>query len=285
MIKNGLKVAYLLPSLLSFLMFFYSPVAHAELWGYVDDKGVVHLSFDRLDDRYVLFFQGDVSLAPQADFQKQNTEAADIVLAPAVDSKIQTFFEISPQVKAVKHLLKDAAKMHQIDIELLLALVATESGFNAKAVSPKGAIGLMQLMPSTAKRFGVSADHQTTVEQKLTDPKININAGAKYLRFLLNMFPGNLELALASYNAGEGAVQRAGNKVPNYKETQNYVRAILQTYKALKPPEFLAALNTAKSVQTAPSRVKMVIGGAAGRGNMIAPASASTLPPATAVLN
>jgi hypothetical protein len=134
----------------------------------------------------------------------------------------------------------------------------------------------MQLMPDTAKRFGVQADKQKTVVQKLTDPKININAGAKYLRVLLQMFPGNLELVLAAYNAGEGAVVKYGNKIPPYKETQNYVKTVMQTYTALKPPLFLAALTQSDSTRTTPTRVKMeiggaTVGGAVGRGNMIAP--------------
>ena len=192
------------------------------------------------------------------------------------NSKIQTYFEISPNVKSVKHHLRDASRTHQVDFELLQALIAAESGFDPQAVSPKGAVGLMQLMPDTAKRFGVQADKQKTVVQKLTDPKININAGAKYLRVLLQMFPGNLELVLAAYNAGEGAVVKYGNKIPPYKETQNYVKTVMQTYTALKPPLFLAALTQSDSTRTTPTRVKMeiggaTVGGAVGRGNMIAP--------------
>ena len=120
-------------------------------------------------------------------------------------------------------------------------MIATESGFDAQAVSPKGAVGLMQLMPATASRFGVSADKKRSVAQKLEDPVTNLGAGASYLRYLLKMFDGRKDLALAAYNAGEGSVQRAGNQIPSYRETQNYVKSVLGLYAMLKPPESLRA--------------------------------------------
>jgi hypothetical protein len=138
----------------------------------------------------------------------------------------------------------------------------------------------MQLMPDTAKRFGVKADKNKTVEQKLRDPKTNIYAGARYLRALINMFPGKLELAIASYNAGEGAVQKYGNTIPPYKETQNYVKTVVQTFLAIKPPVTLLqakaaekslSASSASATPSAPTRVRMQMGGAVGRGNMIAP--------------
>ncbi|MEI8158384.1 MAG: lytic transglycosylase domain-containing protein, partial [Burkholderiales bacterium] len=118
---------------------------------------------------------------------------------------------------------------------LLQAVIAAESGFDSSAVSPKGAVGLMQVMPSTAQRYGVASDRGGSVSTKLTDPRININTGARYLRDLINLFPGQLELAVAAYNAGEGAVQKAGNRIPAYKETQNYVRSVMSLYKRLSP--------------------------------------------------
>ena len=147
----------------------------------------------------------------------------------------------------------------------------------------------MQIIPATAERYGVSGDARTPVQQKLTDPRTNIRAGSRYLRDLINMFPGQLELALAAYNAGEGAVQRAGNRIPNYRETQNYVRTVMQLYTMLKPPEVLAE-------RRAPTRVRMQmaapvggvhgstapVGGAVGRGNMIAPLAPVAVAPAQA---
>jgi soluble lytic murein transglycosylase-like protein len=140
----------------------------------------------------------------------------------------------------VQHHLREASNAQGIDYELLQALIATESGFDADAVSPKGAVGLMQIMPATALRYGVTADKKTPVEKKLTDPKTNIKTGTRYLRYLLDLYPGRLELALAAYNAGEGAVQRAGNRIPDYRETQDYVKTVMQLYAMLRPPSCAA---------------------------------------------
>jgi hypothetical protein len=98
----------------------------------------------------------------------------------------------------------------------------------------------MQLIPPTAERYGVRASKDSTVHKKLTDPKTNIRAGSSYLSDLIAMFPGQLELAIAAYNAGEGAVQRAGNKIPNYPETKNYVKTVMQLYNHLKPPSMMS---------------------------------------------
>ncbi len=118
-------------------------------------------------------------------------------------------------------------------------------------------------MPDTARRYGLDGDKRVALAQKLTDPRINIKTGTRYLRDLINMFPGRLELALASYNAGEGAVQRAGNQIPNYKETQNYVKTVMQLYLVLKPPAPPTPLRHPLS------RVRPAIkGGAVNRGNL-----------------
>lgn len=223
--------------------------AVADVWGYIDAKGVAHFSTEKLDERYELFFKGGESfstdkLSPLSQAQPQ-LQPAGSAHAP---TKLLAYFDVSPNYKAVKHLLKDAAQTHGIDYELLQALIATESGFDTFAVSPKGAVGLMQLMPPTAQRYGVKADSKTPIEKKLTDPKTNIKAGSSYLRDLIKMFPGQLELAVAAYNAGEGAVQRAGNKIPNYPETKNYVKTVMQLYGHLKPPVVLqeARKNTGR---------------------------------------
>jgi soluble lytic murein transglycosylase-like protein len=177
----------------------------------------------------------------------------------------------SPRYKAVQHLLKEAAQTHRLEPELLQALIAAESGFDTQAVSPKGAVGLMQLMAPTAARYGVKSDRRSSIAQKLTDPAVNLRAGTRYLRDLMTMFPGRLDLALAAYNAGEGAVQRAGNKIPNYPETQNYVKTVLQLYAFLKPQVLSQAdVPPAAGVAVVPGRVRMeMVGGASGRGNML----------------
>lgn len=261
--------------------------ANADIWGYVDDKGVAHFAAEKLDDRYELYFKNGQNFDTQegvpvlaASPVVVPTETRPLIAQSSLPPKLQTFFDVSPNFKAVKHHMREASKLHKIDFELLQALIATESGFDTSAVSPKGAVGLMQLMPPTAQRYGVRGDANTPIEKKLTDPRTNIRAGTRYLNDLMLMFPGQLELALAAYNAGEGAVKRYGNQIPPYKETQNYVKTIMQMYATLKPPALLAKrLAEVKAVQIAkpPTRVQMVIGGAARRGNMVPPAEA-TLP-------
>ncbi|MFM9880281.1 MAG: lytic transglycosylase domain-containing protein [Burkholderiaceae bacterium] len=221
-----------------------------------------------MDARFELFFRSpDTPAASPADLAGQKHSAA----APP---KLLAYYDVSTNYKAVKHHLREAASTYQIDYELLQALISTESGFDRYAVSPKGAVGLMQLIPATAQRYGVRADAHRTVENKLTDPRTNIQAGAKYLRDLLMLFPGQPELALAAYNAGEGAVQRAGNRIPNYPETQNYVKTVMHIYTALKPPPVIAQLRKAKpSASGLPVPVgnpsSGPVGGAVGRGNMV----------------
>ena len=286
--KICLQPAYLLPMLL----LFSQQNARADVYGFIDDKGVAHFAAERVDARYELFFKGGESFDTQQGVASKNgsknavsgssadnavaESTASLAAKDKANSKIQAYFDVSPSFKVVRHHMRDAAKTYRIDFELLQALIVAESGFDPLAVSPKGAIGLMQLMPDTAKRFGVNADKKNSVEQKLRDPKTNINAGAKYLRTLINMFPGQLELAIASYNAGEGAVQKYGNKIPPYKETQNYVKTVVQTYLALKPPVVITSLRNAAAADNTPTRVRMqmggtTLGGAVGRGNMVSP--------------
>jgi len=252
--------------------------AQAEVWGYVDAKGVAHFSTGQLDERYELFFRGDESFdtSRTGKAPRGNVETARAVAVPTAPAKLLAFFDVSPSYKQVKHHLREASKDQGIDYELLKALIATESGFDARAVSPKGAVGLMQIMPATAERYGVTGDTRTPVDRKLADPRTNIKTGTRYLRYLLDLFPGRLELALAAYNAGEGAVQRAGNRVPNYPETQNYVKTVMQLYGMLKPPSNLRS----------PGRIRMElpVGGAIGRGNLPAAAPDATGVPVAAVM-
>lgn len=118
------------------------------------------------------------------------------------------------------NLISNAAENHSLDPRLVKSVMLVESGFNASAVSRKGARGLMQLMPTTAQRHGVKNVH---------DPAQNIAGGTKYLSHLLELFDGNLEKSLAAYNAGEGAVARYGG-IPPYDETRDYVRKALTAY-------------------------------------------------------
>jgi soluble lytic murein transglycosylase-like protein len=131
---------------------------------------------------------------------------------------------------AARRLPRDAqirrvAARHGVDPLLVHAVVRAESGYDPKAVSPKGAAGLMQLMPETARRYGV-ADR--------FDPATNLEGGVRYLRHLLGMFGGNVALALAAYNAGEESVLRAGGRVPHFRETTAYVRRVRLYYRVLE---------------------------------------------------
>ena len=118
-------------------------------------------------------------------------------------------------------LITQAALRHNVDEKLVHAVIQTESAYNASAKSPAGAVGLMQLMPETAKRYGV-------VDR--SNPDQNINGGTRYLKYLLGLFNYNLDLAVAAYNAGENAVKRYNYSIPPYPETQNYVRQVLSIY-------------------------------------------------------
>ncbi|HEX8246644.1 MAG TPA: lytic transglycosylase domain-containing protein [Pyrinomonadaceae bacterium] len=131
----------------------------------------------------------------------------------------------------------ESSVRYNIDPLLIYAQMHQESSFKRKAVSYKGASGLMQLMPATARRFGVTS---------IFDPKQNIDAGIKYMRWLLNTFNQDLRLALAGYNAGEGAVMKYGWQIPPYNETQEYVRRISSRYNSIKNPNYVA--RTVKKV-------------------------------------
>ena len=252
--------------------------ARADVWGYVDEKGVPHFASERVDERYELFYRNtetfDTTLDPPPPAAETGAANA-LPQVPMAPNKLIAFFEVSPTFKFVRQHMRDASIDHNIDFELLQALIAAESGFNTAAVSPKGAIGLMQIMPATARRYGVDGDRKMAIERKLVDPKTNIKTGTRYLRDLINMFPGQLELAIAAYNAGEGAVQRAGNQIPNYKETQAYVKTVMQIYRVLKPPLPVPEVRPAMSrVRPGPA----IRGGALNRGNMPASAQPAVKP-------
>lgn len=152
-------------------------------------------------------------------------------------------------------LIVESGERNGVDPVLLYAIMHQESSFKRNAISPKGARGLMQLMPATASRFGVSS---------IFDPRQNIEGGARYMRFLLDLFDGDVALALAGYNAGEGAVLKYGRRIPPYRETQEYVRRITGRYALMRDP--LTAHNARKltpaqiaTVQAEQQRVPLTI--------------------------
>ncbi len=136
----------------------------------------------------------------------------------------------------------NSSRRYRIDPLLIYSQMHQESAFKKRARSHKGASGLMQLMPATARRFGVT---------KIYDPKQNIDAGVKYMRWLLNKFNGDVILALAGYNAGEGAVMKYGWKVPPYRETREYVRRISGRYNKISNPSYSRGAKRINNTQLA----------------------------------
>lgn len=145
---------------------------------------------------------------------------------------------------AFDHIIRQAAQTHGVSEGLIKAVMHTESGFNVNARSPVGAQGLMQLMPATARRFNVSNAY---------DPQQNINAGAKYLAWLMKRFNGNTSLALAGYNAGEGNVQKYGG-IPPFRETQDYVRRVSSRYSNL----YAGGINISAGSNNTPANAQVI---------------------------
>ena len=128
-------------------------------------------------------------------------------------------------------MIREQARLYNVDPALVMAIIHAESGYDAKAISKAGAVGLMQLMPATAKRYGV---------KNRENPLQNTAGGSQYLRYLLALFDFDIKLTLAAYNAGENAVKKYGNKIPPYPETQTYVKRVLANYLSyLKDNKFL----------------------------------------------
>jgi soluble lytic murein transglycosylase-like protein len=148
-------------------------------------------------------------------------------LASASSNKSSALRGYTTGSAQVDEYLINSGANNGVDPLLLYSIMHQESSFKAHAISPKGARGLMQLMPFTAMRYGVT---------NIFDPRQNIEGGARYVRFLLDHFDGDVDLVLAGYNAGEGAVEKYGWQVPPYTETQEYVRRISRRYALLRDP-------------------------------------------------
>jgi hypothetical protein len=194
-----------------------SAPVRAELWGYVDGGGVAHVAMRQVDWRYAPLMGRETARVPG------KKDGAGGVL---------TWLEIAPEVKALQPVLREAAQVNGLDVELLKALIVVESGFNPKAVSPKGAMGLMQMMPASADRYATRAEARRPAAERLLDPHVNVHTGARMLADLRRRL-GRIDLALAAWNAGEGAVRRHGGALPPFEETQAHVQMVLELYWAL----------------------------------------------------
>jgi soluble lytic murein transglycosylase-like protein len=180
-------------------------LARANIYGFTDAGGVTHFSNVPSDARYQLLIASD-----------EPTEM------PAAKTHAIDWLARSSQYEG---MIRGAALAATVHPALVRAVIVVESGFNPRAVSKKGAVGLMQLRPETARRYGVT---------DIYDPEQNVRAGARYLSDLIARFGSNLELALAAYNAGEEAVERYGRHIPPFRETLNYVPSVLRVYQKLK---------------------------------------------------
>lgn len=191
------------------LLLSLSGAARAELWGYVDGSGVAHLASRPLDSNY-----GLVLGAVDAESDRRVSGKLD------GSQGLLTWLEFAPEVKAVQPFLREAAARHGIDMELLKAVIAVESGYRHDAVSRRGAVGLMQI---------IAPAEQT---RRLLDPRTNVLTGAHKLAGLIKRF-GRIDVALAAWNAGEGTVRRHGGRMPPFAETQAHVHLVLELYWAL----------------------------------------------------
>jgi soluble lytic murein transglycosylase-like protein len=194
-----LRLALLIATLLAASI----AAANPKIYTYMDAQGLRHYTDVPDNNRYRL-----------------------LVLSPQDRTASGDRYDMRLLAKAAQYdsIIEHAALSAAVESNLLRAVIVVESGFNSHAVSKRGAVGLMQLMPATANRFGVSNPY---------DARQNVHAGARYLKFLIDRFGHDIRLALAAYNAGEDAVARNGGQIPPFSETMAYVPRVLKIYKLL----------------------------------------------------
>lgn len=210
----------------------YAESAFADLWAYVDAQGRSHVANRQLDARYSLFYKGRTTL----DVPAASTQARAPANGALAGTRLYERNTDPARVQRFAALIETNARSTGLEPALVQAVVTVESAFDPHAVSGKGAIGLMQVLPETAERYGVHDDAHRSAAQKLLDPATNLRIGTRYLSDLLARFDNDLSLALAAYNAGEGAVATHDNAVPPFDETRDYVRRVTQFYALYGPP-------------------------------------------------
>jgi soluble lytic murein transglycosylase-like protein len=195
----------LLPGLLLLIgCLICAPAAVADIYRFVDSNGTVHLTDRPLHDGYQLLqINGKKAQVSRINFRDKEANR-----------------------KRFSGKIAEVASQYQVPEALLHAVITIESVYDPNATSRAGAVGLMQLMPATARRYGV---------YNRRNPTANLTGGTRYLKDLLKRFDNDIELALAGYNAGENAVEKYGNQIPPYDETQEYVRKVLKLYSQQSP--------------------------------------------------
>ncbi len=179
-------------------------IAQADIYRYVDADGAVQFTNVPPDSRYKVYLK-----------EKKPDPVAQTLAAEL------RYYDEEARSRYSRHIF-EAARLTRLEPALIHAVISAESGYNPFARSRKGAAGLMQLMPDTAKRYGV---------KNRLDPAQSIHGGARYLRDLIRLFHNDLQLAVAAYNAGEQAVVKHGNRIPPYSETMTYVPRVMSYYK------------------------------------------------------
>lgn len=223
--KATIKVAFI-----SLLLLVSAPIC-ADYYKYIGPGGEVLFTDQPMGKPFTLIWRkdqhfitmGDVGSVPastsKVEIKSRSTKPEDskvVSIQPKVD-----FNSMAVNRARFSDMIDEVALQERLYPSLLHAVVRVESAYDPEAVSPAGAIGLMQLMPHTARRFGV---------KDRRDPRANLEGGARYLRKLLTKYNNNIKLALAAYNAGHKAVKKYGNKIPPFPETQNYVKKVIEYY-------------------------------------------------------
>lgn len=200
--------------------FIFSHVAMADVYKYVAPDGSVYYTDEPPNQKYTRIIRTKVIVRTRDNSLAEANDISEVKASRKLARVSRSSWENRQKYSA---LIAQAAADYGVDEKLLHAVIQAESAYNPEAVSPVGAVGLMQLMPGTAERYGVRPEDRT-------DPAESIKGGARYLRDLLRMFDSDVKLAVAGYNAGENAVKKYNNSVPPYPETQNYVAQVLALY-------------------------------------------------------
>ena len=193
-------------------LFLLTSLSSAGIYRYEDENGVIHFSNCPRDPKFKLYLRENDDPKEEA---RQNSSSR---------AQYNTSFLGTKDFSHYDSLISELSRKYQVDFALVKAIIRAESGFNATAVSRKGAKGLMQLMPETASRMNVSNSF---------NPRENIEGGVRYLKYLLSLFNNDLRLSLAAYNAGENLVAELG-AIPPYQETVDYVRKVLSFYQSYR---------------------------------------------------